>query len=75
MKRLLLTMLSMLGGAFGGTAVAFSGLFAFGFLFLEPHDSLFDRNPAAAELFFNSWFALIAIGLFIGWRLSQKLQR
>lgn len=49
-----------------GSLLAWAGLFGWAAAYLSPNDSLWDRNPQAANGFFALWLILAVIGAFIG---------
>ena len=68
MKRVLFTVL----GVLAGSALAWTCLLSWAALNLSPTDSLFDRDPQAADLFLGGWLALATIGAIVGLRASRR---
>lgn len=53
------------------TVIVWGGLFAWALLFLDPHDSYWDRNASSAETFFICWFAAGIVAAGLAARLSH----
>jgi hypothetical protein len=59
-------------GALAGSALAWAGLLTSAACSLSPTDSLFDRDPRAADLFLFGWLALAALGAVVGLVAASK---
>jgi hypothetical protein len=55
-----------------GSLVAWAGLFIWAALTVSPSDSLWDRNPDAANGFFALWLFLAACGGLLGERMARR---
>jgi hypothetical protein len=68
MKKLFLTIAVIVGGAIGGTALAWGGLIVFVRIFVvNPGGSYLDENTAPGELFLHIWFALVVLSAALAW--------
>jgi hypothetical protein len=72
MRRLIYCML----GVIAGSALAWIGLLSWAAINLNPNDSLWDRDPRAADMFFMLWLLLsiagCIVGLWLGGRSKHK---
>ncbi len=55
-----------------GSLLAWTGLLGWSAVNLSPNDSLWDRNPQAANWFFALWFFLAVGGGVLGERLARR---
>jgi hypothetical protein len=64
------TLLHAVLGFLLATVVAWGGLLTWGLLFLDRHDSYWDRNPGSADTFFLCWLlsgiATAAVAAWLG---------
>lgn len=59
-------------GVLVGSALAWASLLTWAACSLSPTDSLFDRDPRAADLFLFGWLALAALGAVVGLVAASK---
>jgi hypothetical protein len=57
-----------------GSLLAWAGLLGWAAVNLSPSDSLWDRNPLAANWFFAFWLLLATCGGVLGERLARRRQ-
>ncbi|MGN6260562.1 MAG: hypothetical protein ACTHNO_07505 [Ralstonia sp.] len=69
---LLRVILGALLGMVAATAICWGALYMYGTYYLHGHGSLFDTNPTAANTFFATWFALMAVASAAGGYLARK---
>lgn len=59
-------------GALFGTVIAWGSLLGWASIYLNPNDSLWDRNPAAMNIFIMLWLVSCAVagtaGIWMGLR-------
>lgn len=54
------------------SVLAWGGLLTWGFLFLDPNDSYWDRTPYAADTFFACWLLLSIVAAIAAARWSRR---
>ena len=62
-------------GVLSGTVLAWAGLLIWADFNLSQNDSLWDRNPQAANGFFILWLLLSVAGGFVGLWLNRHFDR
>ena len=66
------TLLFAIAGFITASAIAWGGLFAWGTIFLDAHDSYWDRTPYASDIFLACWLLLAIVGALAGAYLSRR---
>jgi hypothetical protein len=61
-------------GVLFGTVVAWGSLFSWAAMALDPNDSLWDRNPAAMDVFMTLWLLSCAASGAVGVWLALRTQ-
>ena len=71
MKRIFFCLL----GVVAGSALAWGSLLSWAAFNLNPNDSLWDRDPQAADMFFMLWLLLSIAGCIVGIWLGGRTKR
>jgi hypothetical protein len=80
MRRIILSLAGLVGGAVAGTVAAWVCLNIAGWILItyygfSPNDSIFDRDESAANLFLNIWIGLVISGALLGLSLVTRSSR